>query len=146
MENSYIICEPQNKQFREFSFNPDADCGMQIVEQLYSYELVLNAHANSSNNEEFTNLLDSSARTFLYDSGTTEFDAIEKYLKNLSSYTFQTKDRILMASLAMVDESTCKDCIHHTRCEAVYEQIDSRSCADDPVKDCDFFIHQSLIK
>jgi hypothetical protein len=30
--------------------------------------------------------------------------------------------------------------------EAVYEQIDSRSCKDDPVKDCDFFIHQSLIK
>lgn len=146
MENSYIICEPNNKQFREFSFNPDADCGMQIVEQLYSFELIRHAYKNSSNNEEFINLLDSSARTFLHDSGTTEFDAVEKYLKNLSSYTFQTKDRILMASLAMVDESTCKDCVHHARCEAVYEQIDSRSCKDDPVKDCDFFIHQSLIK
>ena len=146
MDNSYIICEPQNKQFREFSFNPDANNGMQIVEQLYDYEGVRNAYQNSSNNEEFVNILESCAKTFLHDSGTQEFDMIDKYLKNLSSYTFSSKDRILMTSLAMVDGSTCKDCIHHTRCEAVYEQIDSRSCSDDPVKDCDFFIHQSLIK
>lgn len=146
MNNGYIIYEPQNKQFREFSFNPDASCGMQIVEQLYSFELIKDACKNSSDNDGFTDILEASAKTFLYDSGTSEFDLVDKYLKNLSSYTFTTKDRILMASLAMVDESTCKDCIHHTRCEAVYEQVDNRSCSDDLVKNCDFFIHQSLIK
>ena len=144
--NSYIVCEPQNKQFREFSFNPDAESGMQIVEQLHSYETILNAYKNSSNNEEFADILDGEAKTFLHDSGTNEFNLVDKYLKNLSSYTFSTKDRILMTSLAMADVSTCKDCVHHTRCEAVYEQIDGRNCSDDPVSDCDFFIHESLMK
>ena len=143
---NYIICEPLNNQFREFSFNPDAECGMQIVEQLHDYEDVIDAYKNSSNNEEFAAMLDGTSKTFLHDSGTQEFDMIDKYLKTLSSYTFRTKDRILMTSLAMAHGSTCGDCMHHARCEAVYEQTDGRSCKNDSVIDCDFFIHKSLIK
>lgn len=146
MKDGYIIAEPMNQQFREFSFNADAESGMQIVEQLHDYNTVLNAYKNSSNNEEFAAILDAEAKTFLHDAKTNEFNAICEYLNSLKSYMFLSKDRILMTSFAMANESTCKNCIHHARCEAIYEQNENRSCSEDPVKDCDFFIHESLIK
>jgi hypothetical protein len=146
MKNGYIISEPMNEQFREFLFNADAESGMQIVEQLHDYQTVLNAYQNSSNNEEFAAILDAEAKTFLHDAGSNEFNILDTYLKSLKSYMFLSKDRILMTSFAMANNSTCKNCIHHARCEAIYEQNENRSCSEDPVKDCDFFIHQSLIK
>lgn len=146
MKNGYIISEPMNEQFREFSFNADAESGMQIVEQLHDYQTVLSAYQNSSNNEEFAAILDADAKTFLHDAGTSEFNILDTYLKSLKSYMFLSKDRILMTSFAMANNSTCKNCIHHARCEAIYEQNENRSCSEDPVKDCDFFIHQSLVK
>ena len=144
--DSYIIFEPNSHQFREFSFNPDADCGMQIVEQIHSFENIQYAFNNSKNNEKFSDILDSVAKTYLHDNSTQDYALTETYLKHLSSYTFITKDRLLMMSMTILETSTCKDCIHHARCEAVYEQVDGRSCKDDPVTDCDFFIHQNLIK
>lgn len=146
MKNGYIISEPMNEQFREFSFNDDAESGMQIVEQLHSYQTVLNAYKNSSNNEEFVAILDADAKTFLHDAGSDEFNLLDTYLKSLKSYMFLSKDRILMTSFAMANNSTCKNCVHHARCEAIYEQNENRSCSEDPLKDCDFFIHENLIK
>jgi hypothetical protein len=145
MANRYIIFELHNKQFREISTNPDADCGMQIVEQIYSCDTVIDAYNNSKNNEEFENILDSEAKTFLYDQGTTAFHHMKEYVDTISSYTFLAKDRILMASMTTIEDSTCKDCVHHARCVAVYEQVDGRNCDNDPVKDCDFFINTKFV-
>lgn len=143
--DTYIIVEPHMERFREFSFNPDAFKGPQIVEQVYYYDHVLDVFSRSTNNEDFADILNVEAKTYLHDKGTTGYTITEAFLKNLSSYAFVNKDRILMASLAKAKDSTCKDCIHHSRCKAVYEQIDSRDCSEDPVKDCDFFIHNDLI-
>lgn len=145
MLDQYIIQEPEMKQFREIYFNPDAECGAQFVEQVYSYDLIVRAYHASKNNEEFANIIDSDCKTYLYDNGTPEYNNMVDFIQTLSSYTYVAKDRILMASAAIKETSTCKDCVHHARCEAVYEQIDGRSCKDDLVDDCDFFIAQSMI-
>ncbi len=145
MLDQYIIHEPKNKQFREIYFNPDADAGAQFVEQVYSYELVLRAYHASKNNEEFANIIDSECKTYLYDNGTPEYSSMVDFIHTLSSYTYVVKDRIMMASDAIKETSSCKDCVHHSRCEAVYEQVDGRSCKDDSVNDCDFFIATSMI-
>ena len=145
MDKSMIVVEPHMERFREFSFNPDANNGPQIVEQVYYFDHVLDVFHRSKTNDEFTNLIDAECKTYLHDSGTTGYKITTDFIKNAGSYTFTQKDRILMASIAKAASSTCSDCMHHTRCQAVYEQVDSRDCTNDPVKDCDFFIHKDLI-
>lgn len=143
--DNFIINERDNKQFREISFNPDANCREQFVEQIYDYELVLNAFKHSKTNEEFEEIINSEARTYLYDKGTVDYQNMAEYVAKLSSYDYERKDRLIMVSMATAASSTCKDCAHFTRCFAVYQQVDSRSCADDPVSDCDFFIANKFI-
>lgn len=140
-----ISNERNNKLFREITLDFKNE-NVFIKEKEYSYLLIKNAYARSVSMVGFSYILETESQTKVYASGTPEFDTAMEYYKDTAHHTFRELDRILMYSIAVSEESKCKDCLLFSRCFAIYKAIDDRDCSEDPVNDCDFFIHNDLIK